>query len=79
MRLSFDIAPDHWQKPWPMKFRRLPAWSHALAAVESNSGGLISHNVRIGGRRTSMRPTPSHGGRSGELAAGIYSKIGGSP
>jgi predicted DNA-binding ribbon-helix-helix protein len=37
------------------KPRRSPAWSRALDAVENNSGGLVSYNVRVAAKRTSMR------------------------
>jgi predicted DNA-binding ribbon-helix-helix protein len=37
------------------KPRHSEAWSQALDAVEKSSGGLISHNVRVSTRRTSLR------------------------
>jgi predicted DNA-binding ribbon-helix-helix protein len=37
------------------KPRRSAAWRYALGAVEKSRSGLISHNVQIGTRRTSLR------------------------
>ena len=37
------------------KARQSAPWRYALDAVEKSRDGLISHNVRIGARRTSFR------------------------
>src|ERR1700676_5153490 len=37
------------------KPRRSAAWRYALGAVKNSRSGLISHNVRLGARRTRCR------------------------
>jgi hypothetical protein len=54
--------------------------SHALDAVEKSSGGLISHNVRVSARRTSLRldvgsPRLSGGMLPTHIATGILTLI----
>ncbi|MGA8494298.1 MAG: ribbon-helix-helix domain-containing protein [Xanthobacteraceae bacterium] len=40
------------------KPRHSAAWQHALDAAGKSTRGLVSHNVRIGNRRTSFRLDP---------------------
>ena len=50
------------------KARQSAPWRYALDAVEKSRDGLISHNVRIGARRTSFRLDALTWSALGEIA-----------